>query len=112
VTATPSYWAGPATRLRGTSRPPDRTWWSCLTRPLGASIGDYLSQAPADGGLGLGTTGTSALFLIAMLALVSYLTVSKKDLLRRDGSIFGFVGQDDAGEFDAGPEVELVKCVP
>jgi uncharacterized membrane-anchored protein len=52
-----------------------------LTRPLGASIGDYLSQAPADGGLGLGTTGTSALFLVAILALVSYLTVSRKDLL-------------------------------
>ena len=27
-----------------------------LTRPLGASIGDYLSQPRADGGLGLGTT--------------------------------------------------------
>ena len=27
-----------------------------LTRPLGASIGDYLSQLRADGGLGLGTT--------------------------------------------------------
>jgi uncharacterized membrane-anchored protein len=55
-----------------------------LTRPLGASIGDYLSQAPADGGLGLGTTGTSALFLLAILALVSYLTASKKDLLPAD----------------------------
>ena len=30
-----------------------------LTRPLGASIGDYLSQPRADGGLGLGTTVTS-----------------------------------------------------
>ena len=30
-----------------------------LTRPLGASIGDYLSQPKADGGLGLGTTVTS-----------------------------------------------------
>src|SRR5436305_5673687 len=27
-----------------------------LTRPLGASIGDYLSQPRADGGLGIGTT--------------------------------------------------------
>ena len=34
-----------------------------LTRPLGASIGDYLSQPQADGGLGLGTTVTSVLFL-------------------------------------------------
>jgi uncharacterized membrane-anchored protein len=62
------------------------SFWTAyiLTRPLGASIGDYLSQAPADGGLGLGTTGTSALFLVAILALVSFLTVTKKDLLPAD----------------------------
>jgi uncharacterized membrane-anchored protein len=50
-----------------------------LTRPLGASIGDYLSQARADGGLGLGTTATSAIFLVAILGLVVFLTVTKKD---------------------------------
>ena len=50
-----------------------------LTRPLGASIGDYLSQAPANGGLGLGTTVTSGLFLAAILALVVYLTATKAD---------------------------------
>ncbi|HZE87359.1 MAG TPA: hypothetical protein VE090_04080 [Methylomirabilota bacterium] len=51
-----------------------------LTRPLGASIGDYLSQSHDDGGLGLGTVGTSALFLIAILITVIYLTVTKKDI--------------------------------
>ena len=50
-----------------------------LTRPLGASIGDELSQARADGGLGLGTTGTSALFLVTILALVTFLTRTKRD---------------------------------
>jgi uncharacterized membrane-anchored protein len=50
-----------------------------LTRPLGASIGDLLSQAPADGGLGLGTVGTSMLFLSAILILVVYLSMTKKD---------------------------------
>ncbi len=50
-----------------------------LTRPLGASIGDYLSQAQSDGGLGLGTTVTSALFLAAILGLVVYLSFTKKD---------------------------------
>ena len=50
-----------------------------LTRPLGASIGDFLSQARNDGGLGQGTTTTSALFLIAILGLVVYLTVTRKD---------------------------------
>jgi uncharacterized membrane-anchored protein len=50
-----------------------------LTRPLGASIGDFLSQPTANGGLGLGTTMTSALFLAAILGLVVYLTLTKKD---------------------------------
>ncbi len=50
-----------------------------LTRPLGASIGDYLSQSHDDGGLGLGTTTTSVLFLLAILGLVIYLTITKKD---------------------------------
>ena len=46
-----------------------------LTRPLGASIGDLLSQHQADGGLGLGTMGTSALFLTVITALVVFMTV-------------------------------------
>ncbi len=50
-----------------------------LTRPLGASIGDYLSQVRSDGGLGLGATITSALFLAAILGLVIYLTLTRKD---------------------------------
>ncbi len=50
-----------------------------LTRPLGASIGDFLSQARTDGGLGLGTTVTSIIFLLAILGLVIYLSFTKKD---------------------------------
>ncbi len=50
-----------------------------LTRPLGASIGDYLSQSPDDGGLGLGTTNTSFIFLALILCMVIYLTITKKD---------------------------------
>ena len=50
-----------------------------LTRPLGASLGDYLSQPRVDGGLGLGTTGTSALFLSAIVGVVAYLSVTRKD---------------------------------
>lgn len=52
-----------------------------LTRPLGASIGDYLSQAQDKGGLALGTTNTSLLFLAVILALVIYLTLTRKDEL-------------------------------
>lgn len=50
-----------------------------MTRPLGASIGDYLSQARTDGGLGLGTTMTSFIFLGLILALVIFLTMTRKD---------------------------------
>lgn len=50
-----------------------------LTRPLGASLGDYLSQDRDASGLGLGTVATSALFLLAILAIVTYLMVTKKD---------------------------------
>ncbi len=52
-----------------------------LTRPLGASLGDYLSQARDDGGLNLGTVGTSALFLVTILAFVLYLTITRKDVI-------------------------------
>jgi uncharacterized membrane-anchored protein len=51
-----------------------------LTRPLGASIGDLLSQPRSDGGLGLGTTVTSVVFLAAIAATVVYLTVTKRDV--------------------------------
>jgi len=50
-----------------------------LTRPFGASCGDLLSQPLGDGGLGLGTTGTTAVFLATIVALVAYLTVTDRD---------------------------------
>lgn len=51
-----------------------------LTRPLGASIGDFMSQHSRKyGGLGLGTTGTSYIFLGCILALVAFLTITKRD---------------------------------
>jgi uncharacterized membrane-anchored protein len=52
-----------------------------LTRPLGASIGDYLSQAKSDGGIGLGTVTTSMIFLLAILSTVVYLTRTRKDVI-------------------------------
>lgn len=51
-----------------------------LTRPLGASIGDLLSQTHDKGGLGLGTIATSAIFLVSILGLVVYLAISKRDV--------------------------------
>ncbi len=53
-----------------------------LTRPLGASIGDYLASPRGEGGLGLGTNLTSIIFLSAILSLVVYLAISKRDVIR------------------------------
>jgi uncharacterized membrane-anchored protein len=50
-----------------------------LTRPLGANLGDYLGSSSADGGLGLGTLGTSVLFLAAIFVVVVYLSMTDKD---------------------------------
>ncbi|MEO7056014.1 MAG: hypothetical protein ABI281_02830 [Caldimonas sp.] len=46
-----------------------------LTRPLGASLGDLLSQAPTYGGFGLGTVNTSLVFLAVIVSLVGFITV-------------------------------------
>jgi uncharacterized membrane-anchored protein len=48
-----------------------------LTRPLGASLGDWLSQARGYGGLGLGSTMTSIVFLAVIIALVAVLTLGR-----------------------------------
>lgn len=45
-----------------------------LTRPLGASFGDLLSQPHQYGGLGLGTIITSAIFLLVIVGVVVYMT--------------------------------------
>lgn len=42
-----------------------------LTRPFGASLGDLLTQAKTYGGLGMGATWTSAIFLCVILILVT-----------------------------------------
>jgi uncharacterized membrane-anchored protein len=54
-----------------------------LTRPLGANIGDFLSSSHKDGGLGLGTFGTSIVFLAAILVTVIYLTITKTDVIEQ-----------------------------
>jgi uncharacterized membrane-anchored protein len=56
------------------------TFWIAyiLTRPLGASIGDLLSQARAYGGLGFGTVATSIAFLTVIVALVVAVSLAQK----------------------------------
>lgn len=49
-----------------------------LTRPLGASLGDFLTQPKTNGGLALGTTNVSIIFFIIIIGLVTYLTFKQK----------------------------------
>jgi uncharacterized membrane-anchored protein len=55
---------------------PVLTFWLAyiLTRPLGASLGDLLSQSRHYGGVGLGTIHTSLAFLTVIVALVAWVT--------------------------------------
>ena len=51
-----------------------------LTRPLGASFWDYLSQPIENGWLWLGTTSTSILFLTIIAILIGYMTLQKSKI--------------------------------
>jgi uncharacterized membrane-anchored protein len=50
-----------------------------MTRPLGASTGDWLSQK-GNQGLNLGTSMTSYIFLAVIVALVAFLQIRKPDV--------------------------------
>ncbi|WP_166365611.1 COG4705 family protein [Pseudomonas akapageensis] len=54
------------------------TFWIAyiLTRPFGASLGDLLTQAKTYGGLGMGATWTSAIFLSVIVILVAVAQIS------------------------------------
>jgi uncharacterized membrane-anchored protein len=56
------------------------TFWLAyiLTRPLGASIGDLLSQPLKNGGLGFGTVGTTIGFTTTIAILIVYLSLNQK----------------------------------
>jgi uncharacterized membrane-anchored protein len=59
---------------------PVLTFWLAyiLTRPLGASLGDLLSQSRDYGGMGLGTIYTSLGFLAVIIVLVAWVTFEGK----------------------------------
>jgi len=58
-------------------------FWSAyvVTRPLGASIADWLGKPHDKGGLGLGDGTVSLLGALAIVALVSYLALNQRDVV-------------------------------
>ena len=50
-----------------------------LTRPLGASAGDLLTQPATAGGLGFGRLSVTGVILVCVVALVAYLSIQERD---------------------------------
>jgi uncharacterized membrane-anchored protein len=63
-----------------------------LTRPLGASVADFLAAKPADGGLGWGTGPVTAVGLVLFALLVAYVTVTHSD---EEGAHRRTAGEDE-----------------
>jgi uncharacterized membrane-anchored protein len=55
-----------------------------ITRPLGASFADWMGVSTARRGLGWGTGPVTIGWLVAIVALVGYLMVTRTDVARRD----------------------------
>lgn len=62
-------------------------FWSsyALTRPLGASVADWLAKGPSEGGVGWGTGPVTAIGLAVFVALVAYLHLTHADVDREAG---------------------------
>jgi uncharacterized membrane-anchored protein len=56
-----------------------------LTRPLGATAGDFLTKPVAKGGLDLGTAGSSAVLLAILLGLMAYAHLQERRNTARRG---------------------------
>jgi uncharacterized membrane-anchored protein len=82
-----------------------------LTRPLGASIGDYLSQSPTVGGLGLGATVTSLIFLVGIVGVVTYLAVTKADVIPNTADFAADEAAERGGLWQTVAVVALVLIV-
>jgi uncharacterized membrane-anchored protein len=61
---------------------PVLAFWAAyvITRPLGASIADWLSKPSSKTGLGLGDGPVSLLMLAVFVALVAYVAATKPDI--------------------------------
>ncbi len=82
-----------------------------LTRPLGASLGDLLTQVPNHGGLGLGTTTTSFLFLGAIFLIVLYLSLTKRDVITASEEQYPPEAKERGGIWQTGIVVSLLVIV-
>ncbi len=61
---------------------PILAFWAAyvVTRPLGASFADWFSKPPSISGLGQGDGAVSAVALVVFIALVTWVTVTRRDI--------------------------------
>ena len=81
----------PAAGYRWGGWNPVLSFWMAyvLTRPLGASVADWLGKPKSFSGLGLGNGPVSVVFLMLIAALVGYLAVTRRDVQRPATSVAG-----------------------
>lgn len=72
------------------------TFWIAyiLTRPFGAALGDFLTHPKADGGLGMGSMWTSALFLAVIVMLVASAQIGIHGSRSESGTLVAGVHDD------------------
>ncbi|WP_406110328.1 hypothetical protein OG698_46165 [Streptomyces sp. NBC_01003] len=66
-----------------------------LTRPLGATAGDFLTKPVAKGGLDLGTAGSSAVLLTILIGLMGYAYFQERRSLAPSPSVLPETGERD-----------------
>jgi|SRR5581483_6174886 len=60
-----------------------------LTRPLGATVGDFFTKPRTQGGLNLGTMGSSAVLATVLLVSIGYSLLKERALVEGDGALAG-----------------------
>lgn len=79
-----------------------------LTRPLGASVADWLAVSGHRGGLGLGTGGVSLILAASVYVAVRHLATTKMDVRGDDSDRDGSAsGDSDAGRLGRGRALGL-----
>ncbi|WP_028801147.1 membrane protein [Streptomyces sp. 142MFCol3.1] len=68
-----------------------------LTRPLGATAGDFLTKPVADGGLDLGTAGSSAILVAVLFGLMVYAQAQERRSSAASAAKRGQVSRRRAG---------------
>ncbi|HKZ12706.1 MAG TPA: hypothetical protein VJL81_02560 [Solirubrobacterales bacterium] len=78
-----------------------------LTRPLGASVADWLAVSPHRGGLGLGTGGVSLILATSVYFAVRRLATTKIDVRDDDSDPDGSADGSDLGRLGRGRALGL-----